>query len=128
MSIPDLTGEIIGYCVKIKKNIFSPRDQYVRINWENIVSGQGHNFEKKNPSYVLLHGSYDYGSVMHYSTCGFSSNGWETITTIVRQHFPIILIFQNLSCLFQDPSANIGQRNGMSQIDVDKLMNYYECD
>ena len=70
-------------------NIFSPRDQYVRINYDNIVSGREDNFEKKNPSDVLLHGSYDYGSVMHYSACGFSSNGWETITPIVSQHFAV---------------------------------------
>ena len=63
--------------------IFCHRDQYVRINWENIRPGKEVNFERRNPSDVLLYGDYDYGSVMHYSRCGFHSNGWETITPIV---------------------------------------------
>ena len=63
------------------------RDQYVRINFENITPGKEGNFEAKNPSQVLLYGDYDYGSVMHYSRCSFTSNNVETITTIVSQIF-----------------------------------------
>ena len=84
------------------------RDEYVRINWGNIRGGTGNNnFARKEPSATTLIGEYDYGSVMHYSRCGFSSNGWETITT--------------------PAGVTIGQRGGMSLEDVNKLMNFYEC-
>ena len=59
------------------------RDQYVRINFENIQSGKEHNFDAKSPSAVLLYGDYDFGSVMHYSRCAFTSNNMETITAAV---------------------------------------------
>ena len=71
--------------------LFRYRDQYVRINWENIRSGTENNFEAKNPSDVLLHGGYDYGSVMHYSRCAFTSTGLETITPLERWQCPLIL-------------------------------------
>ena len=41
----------------------------------------------------MLYGDYDYGSVMHYSRCGFHSNGWETITPIVS--LPCIWVIKN---------------------------------
>lgn len=82
------------------------RDQFVSINWDNIEPGKEHNFYKKNPSQVLVYDSYDYGSVMHYSACAFTSNGRPTITPL-------------------DPNANIGQRNGMSNQDVQKLLKFY---
>ena len=75
------------------------RDQYVTINYGNIRPGTERNFQRFNPSQVLLHGNYDYGSVMHYSRCGFSDNGFETITPTVGSMSPtsyvLILI---LSC------------------------------
>ena len=74
--------KMFSLCLReLKKNCH--RDQYVRINWGNIRPGREVNFERKNPSDVVLYGDYDYGSVMHYSRCGFHSNGWETITPIV---------------------------------------------
>ena len=79
----------------------------MRINWENIRSGTENNFAKKDPASSALFGDYDYGSVMHYSRCGFSANGWETITP--------------------PAGVTLGQRVGMSQEDVNKLMNFYEC-
>ena len=67
--------------------IYFVRDDYVRINEANITPGKEGNFDKKNPSDVLTHGAYEYGSVMHYSRCSFTSNNMETITTIVSQIF-----------------------------------------
>ena len=108
---------------------FEFRDDYVRINEENIVSGKEHNFDKKNPPEVLLYGDYEIGSVMHYSRCAFTSNNMETITAIVG---PICKPSSRTKVLnisihiFQDGSE-MGQRNGMTDLDVSKLMNYYEC-
>jgi TP901 family phage tail tape measure protein len=53
------------------------RDRYVRILWENIRSGQEHNFKKL--AGFRDHGAYDYGSTMHYSSNAFSRNGRPTI-------------------------------------------------
>ena len=63
-------------------NIFA-RDQYVKIHEANIQSGKENNFDKKTSSQVLIHGAYDYGSVMHYGPCAFTSNNMETITLVV---------------------------------------------
>ena len=91
------------------KDYFCHRDQYVRINWENIRSGTEGNFEKKDAASSTLIGTYDYGSVMHYSRCSFvNGNRRETITPPVGV-------------------ATLGQRVGMSQQDVNKLMAFYGC-
>ena len=55
------------------------------INWVNIRSGWSSNFEKRSSGQVVTIGSYDYGSVMHYSRCAASSNNRETITPKVRR-------------------------------------------
>ncbi|KAK7086372.1 hypothetical protein SK128_012174 [Halocaridina rubra] len=85
------------------------RDDYVTIMWQNIQSGAENNFNKYDSSVIGGFGeSYDYGSVMHYSAYAFSSNGQKTIVTT-------------------DPNAEIGQRVGLSQADLNKLMNMYNC-
>ncbi|KAK3855493.1 hypothetical protein Pcinc_038108 [Petrolisthes cinctipes] len=85
------------------------RDDYVTIMWDNIQSGAEHNFDKYSNTVVGAFGeNYDYGSVMHYSAYAFSDNGQKTIVTV-------------------DPDAQIGQRVGLSQVDINKLMNMYNC-
>ncbi len=60
------------------------RNDYVKINWENIEEDHAHNFLRYPASVIDPFGEdYDYGSVMHYSSMGFSKNGEETITTLV---------------------------------------------
>jgi hypothetical protein len=51
---------------------------------------------------------YDYNSVMHYSRNAFSKNGLPTIVT-------------------KEPNAWIGQRNGLSAIDIAEIRKYYQC-
>ncbi|KAI4481328.1 hypothetical protein M0804_009448 [Polistes exclamans] len=88
------------------------RDEWVVIHWDNIKPGKEHNFEKYDRDTVTDFGSsYDYSSVMHYSAHAFSANGEATITPKVED-------------------AKIGQRNGLSKIDVEKLQAMYkdECD
>merc|ERR550519_549641 len=85
------------------------RDDYVTIMYDNIQSGAEHNFDKYSEGYISGFGhDYDYGSVMHYSAYAFSANGEKTIVTT-------------------DPNASIGQRNGLSDTDLGKLMNMYKC-
>jgi len=83
------------------------RDQFVKINWENIESGRENNFETYAANIISPFGvSYDYNSVMHYSKLAFSKNRRDP--TIV----PI-------------DGSEIGQRKGMSSGDVAKINQMY---
>lgn len=61
------------------------RDEYIKIHWENIRRGREHNFNKYNETFVTdFNVTYDYESVMHYSSRAFSKNGENTIETLVN--------------------------------------------
>ncbi|XP_056150157.1 low choriolytic enzyme-like [Lampris incognitus] len=84
------------------------RDQYVRINWEYVRDYTTINFQKKDSN--IMNMPYDYASVMHYERSAFSSvYGKETITPI------------------PDPTVAIGQRDGMSKLDIIKVNTIYKC-
>uniref|UniRef100_A0A8C6YXY7 Metalloendopeptidase n=1 Tax=Nothoprocta perdicaria TaxID=30464 RepID=A0A8C6YXY7_NOTPE len=85
----------------------SDRDSFVKIMWEHVMAEQG-NFGKVNSRNLGL--PYDYASVMHYGAFDFSSTPGEP--TIV----PI-----------PDPSVPIGQREGLSNLDVAKINKLYKC-
>ncbi|KAM7347755.1 zinc metalloproteinase nas-14 isoform 2-T2 [Cochliomyia hominivorax] len=86
------------------------RDEYVKINWENILPGHAHNFNKYARTHVSNFGvEYDYQSVMHYSSKAFTKNGKNTIEPL-------------------DPYASLGQRKGLSKKDIEKLNEMYEDD
>ncbi|XP_070781227.1 hatching enzyme 1.2-like [Enoplosus armatus] len=86
----------------------SDRDQYVRINWENVPGANAFNFHKKDTN--NLNTPYDYSSVMHYGRTAFASTfGADTITPI------------------PDSSVPIGQRDDMSDIDILRINRLYEC-
>ncbi|MBI3279753.1 MAG: M12 family metallopeptidase, partial [Acidobacteria bacterium] len=57
------------------------RDTHVKINWGNIRPGYEYNFWQNITNGDDL-GTYDYGSIMHYSAYAFSANGLPTIQTI----------------------------------------------
>ncbi|XP_043270377.1 zinc metalloproteinase nas-14-like [Venturia canescens] len=86
------------------------RDDHIRILWENIKEGDEDNFRMMDENTVTTHGlPYDYESIMHYSMTAFSKN--KTIPTIVPRR----------------SSAEIGQRNYLSQYDIQKLRRAYQC-
>ncbi|XP_074812772.1 astacin-like metalloendopeptidase [Natator depressus] len=86
----------------------SDRDNYVKIMWEYIMAGEQGNFGKVNSNNLGL--PYDYSSVMHYGTFDFSNtSGKATIVPI------------------PDPSVPIGQREGLSNLDVAKINKLYSC-
>eukprot|EP00111_Clytia_hemisphaerica_P000918 TCONS_00002686-protein len=87
----------------------SDRDDYVTINFDNIIEDKKKNFNIITVGMLdaSLNTKYDYGSVMHYGKTAFTINGLDTITT--------------------KNGELIGQRNGMSSIDIDELNAVYEC-
>ncbi|MCL8535440.1 M12 family metallopeptidase [Chryseobacterium gallinarum] len=54
------------------------RDQYVRILWDNIQSGQSYNFDKYTSGVDI--GPFNINSVMMYWPTSYSRNGQPTIT------------------------------------------------
>ncbi|XP_069481361.1 embryonic protein UVS.2-like [Ambystoma mexicanum] len=86
----------------------SDRDNYVTIVTANISPGNGGNFNKENTNNLGL--EYDFASVMHYGKYAFSSTyGQPTIIPKPNSDTPI------------------GQRNGLSNLDVSKINTLYQC-
>uniref|UniRef100_A0A1A9X2F0 Metalloendopeptidase n=1 Tax=Glossina brevipalpis TaxID=37001 RepID=A0A1A9X2F0_9MUSC len=85
------------------------RDDYVAIQYHNIEKHAVGNFDRA-PQTVAFGIPYDYGSVMHYSPNAFSSNGRPTIV-------PLRPLGDNV----------MGQRDGLSAYDIEKLNNMYDC-
>ncbi|XP_076288436.1 zinc metalloproteinase nas-4 isoform X2 [Lasioglossum baleicum] len=86
------------------------RDEFVRIQWNNILNGHAGNFEKASRQTTDAFGvGYDYGSVMHYSANAFSRNGQPTI------------IPKGAS------KVQLGQREGFSKRDIQKIRKMYRC-
>jgi len=85
------------------------RDDYVTINWENIMPGLEHNFEKYSADEVDSHGvPYDYSSIMHYPPRGFA-------------------IDPNVDTIIVPEGVTIGLRQRTSAYDVQKINNMYNC-
>lgn len=86
------------------------RDGFVTIRNKNIESGMEKNFEKAQKGAATAFGvPYDYGSVMHYSSVAFSKNGQPTIEAK------------------QKTSERMGQRDGFSKSDLEKIKKMYKC-
>jgi hypothetical protein len=87
------------------------RDTYIRINWANINSAMYYNFKKYRQGQASTLGEpYDKKSVMHYGNYAFSINRRQTITSL------------------SNPNERLGQRVGLSAIDVRQLNKYYKCE
>ncbi len=97
------TGSVIheiGHAIGMYHEHTRPdRDSFVEINEDNIEEDKLHNFDIRTSGYMLS--PYDYGSIMHYGRRGFAiDNSQNTITPI------------------PDSSVNIGQRDGLSSLDI----------
>jgi hypothetical protein len=94
----------------------SNRDNYIRINCDNIQDGcglfsdWGHNF--KIDGDATGYGSYDFDSVMHYDECSFSKD-CPPGTTCACTNFTITVLPPN-DTVWQH---KIGQRNHLSVLD-----------
>lgn len=86
------------------------RDGFVFIRNNNIEPGRERNFEKAKSDDAIGFGvRYDYGSVMHYSPVAFSRNGQPTIETKMKT------------------TETMGQRAGLSNKDIEKIIKMYKC-
>ena len=80
------------------------RDEYVKINLQNIEAGVEHNFDQQITDGDDI-GPYDYGSIMHYPDWAFSKNGLPTIEAM--------------------NGASIGQRDELSAGDIEAVKAIY---
>lgn len=115
------------------------RNDYVTIQWDNILPRTKNNFNKYTSKEVThFNTTYDYGSVMHYSAYGFSKNGEPTIVPRVSKFSlpktelcltSMLIQFLYYSSKFKDENflGVIGQRKRLSEKDVFKLNAMYEC-
>ncbi|XP_067414184.1 astacin-like metalloendopeptidase [Emydura macquarii macquarii] len=84
------------------------RDKYVVIAWQYISPGDFNHFKPTRADNLDL--NYDYSSVMHYNRFAFSNTSGKA--TIIP---------------FPDNTVPIGQRHGLSNLDVAKINKLYEC-
>ncbi|XP_036363637.1 astacin-like metalloprotease toxin 2 [Octopus sinensis] len=86
------------------------RDDFIEINTTNIHQNRRPNFRKiDSSSFNTLNLPYDYDSIMHYPHNAFAIDGrYSTIITKVK-------------------GVRIGQRIGMSQLDIKKVQRLYGC-
>ncbi|KAK3738626.1 hypothetical protein QZH41_009487 [Actinostola sp. cb2023] len=87
------------------------RDSYITIYWGNIGirNGARYNFEKyPHGKADTLNAPYDYGSIMHCPEYAFTRNGRKTIAP-------------------KRSGVRIGQRRGLSKVDIQKIKKLYGC-
>ncbi|XP_057314061.1 zinc metalloproteinase nas-15-like [Hydractinia symbiolongicarpus] len=87
------------------------RDNFVKINYENVLQGSAIQFKKYGTDKINSLGiPYDYQSIMHYGEKAFSKNRKNTIETL-------------------DPKKQslIGQRKGLSKLDIQQINLLYKC-
>ncbi|KAI4788737.1 hypothetical protein KUCAC02_035667 [Chaenocephalus aceratus] len=82
------------------------RDQYISVEWSNIMPGKRSNFEVKQGDTQNL--PYDLNSIMHYGESYFSQDGSPTV-------------------LSKTSGVQIGQRTHLSELDVLRLNSLYHC-
>lgn len=88
------------------------RDNFVRINWDNIALSQQHNFNKYTSSSADTMGfPYDYYSIMHYEWNAFSINGQATVVPLQSG---VSLV-------------NASKKDFLTSIDVAEIRKYYGC-
>ncbi len=100
----------IGHVLGLEHEHTRPdRDQYITIHWDNILAEKRHNFDVA-PATSVIHGAYDYGSIMHYGPYNFAMGGRKTISPIYG------------------PASAIGQRSGPSTGDLAAIAAMYATD
>ncbi|XP_073948174.1 uncharacterized protein [Choristoneura fumiferana] len=98
MSLGEILHEVMHILGFSHEHVREDRDHYISVMWDNIKPGYKKYFEIQHG---LLSLPYDYESVLHYPPRAFSKNGKFT--------------------LMAEPGVKFGQRERLSQIDVEKV-------
>ncbi|XP_057307442.1 hatching enzyme 1.2-like [Hydractinia symbiolongicarpus] len=86
------------------------RNQYITIHYNNIRKSMWYNFDPYRAGQASTLGEpYDKKSIMHYGNYAFSINGRKTIVSK------------------SNPNERLGQRVGLTTIDINQLNKYYKC-
>lgn len=86
------------------------RDNYIKVQFENIEDYAVSNFAAYSNNYVTNYGhGYDYGSILHYGAMAFSKNGQPTLVPLLPYN------------------GVIGQRAALSEKDILKVNAMYSC-
>jgi hypothetical protein len=90
------------------------RDDFVKVNYENVMEGREINFDMLSENVVTNFGTpYDYFSIMHYPPLAFTVNGEPTIEALIEpEKYNMIM----------------GQRNVLSPGDIERINRMYECE
>lgn len=92
------------------------RDKYIEVVEKNIKTEDKSNFEKYSKDSLDVQGlTYDFDSIMHYTTNAFSKNGKDTIKVINRHVYA------------DQGSPTVGQRNHLSKGDIAVINRLYNC-
>ncbi|XP_072277666.1 hatching enzyme 1.2-like [Pyxicephalus adspersus] len=86
----------------------SDRDKFVDVLWQNINKGDWGEFDLVDTNNMNL--PYDYFSVMHYGRYSYSNTSGQP--TLIPK---------------PDQSVEIGQRYGLSSLDISKIKKLYDC-
>ncbi|WP_083488607.1 M12 family metallopeptidase [Pedobacter borealis] len=97
----------IGHALGLNHEQNRPdREDYLNINFNNIINGKQYNFEKVTQNYTTI-GGFDFGSVMMYSSYDFAANPFVPVMTK------------------KDGSTFTGQRTDLSASDIAWFNNFY---
>ena len=99
-SVGNIQHEMLHTAGMYHEQSRSDRDNFVRINTQNILPGRENNFRRE--AVTISTCQYDFGSIMHYPATAFSSNGQPTIEPI--RPLPA--------------GVTMGQRVGLSDCDI----------
>ncbi|XP_052069030.1 uncharacterized protein LOC127708227 [Mytilus californianus] len=88
------------------------RDQYIKVNYDNVMQGHYYDYNKMDPTETGQNDKkYDYYSIMHYSTRTFAKDRQKP-TFEPTQHVKM---------------PDIGQRKYLSDIDIKGIRQLYQC-
>ncbi|KAI3364464.1 hypothetical protein L3Q82_011256, partial [Scortum barcoo] len=105
-SVGNLCHELIHALGLYHEHTRQDRDQYITVQWQNIIPGRQMNFNVKRGDTLGL--PYDLNSIMHYGVYFFSVNGGPTM-------------------LPKQSGVKMGQRTHLSNLDIQKLNKLYHC-